>query len=54
MNTAGAGVASRRVSTNQSYLLNKITADGSETHYEYRGSSPRAHGMRVPGRIGMW
>ncbi len=42
VNTAGAGVASQRVSTNQSYLLNKITADGSETHYEYRGDSSRA------------
>ena len=41
VNTAGAGVASQRVSTNQSYLLNKITANGSETHYEYRAGSLR-------------
>ena len=41
VNTSGAGVASQRVSTNQSYLLNKITADGSETHYEYRAGSLR-------------
>ena len=41
VNTSGAGVASQRVSTNQSYLLNKITADGSETHYEYRACSLR-------------
>lgn len=41
VNTSGAGVASQRVSTNQSYLLNKITADGSETHYKYRAGSLR-------------
>ena len=41
VNTSGAGVASQRVSTNQSYLLNKITADGKETHYEYRAGSLR-------------
>ena len=41
VNTSGAGVASQRVSTNQSYLLNKITADGSETCYEYRACSLR-------------
>ena len=41
VNTSGAGVASQRVSTNQSYLLNKITADESETHYEYRAGSLR-------------
>ena len=39
VNTSGAGVASQRVSTNQSYLLNKITADGNErvkgTDYGY-------------------
>ncbi|MDE6635597.1 MAG: hypothetical protein K2K09_03200, partial [Lachnospiraceae bacterium] len=39
VNTAGEGVESQRVYTNQSYLLNKITADGSETHYEYRACS---------------
>ena len=27
VNTSGAGVASQRVSTNQSYLLTKVTAD---------------------------
>ena len=41
VSTSGAGVASHRISTNQSYLLNKITADGSETHYEYRACSLR-------------
>ena len=41
VNTSGAGIASQRVSTNQSYLLNKITVDGSETHYEYRAGSLR-------------
>ena len=41
VNTSGAGVASQRVSTNQSYLLNKITEEGSETHYEYRACSLR-------------
>ena len=39
VNTSGAGVASQRVSTNQSYLLTKVTADGSEQHYEYRACS---------------
>lgn len=41
VNTSGAGVASQRVSTNQSYLLTKVTADGSEQHYEYRACSLR-------------
>ena len=47
VNTSGAGVASQRVSTNQSYLLNKITADGNETHYEYRAGS--LHGTKDAG-----
>lgn len=34
-------MASQRVSTNQSDLLNKITADGSETCYEYRAGALR-------------
>lgn len=41
VNTSGAGVASQRVSTNQSYLLTKVAADGSENHYEYRACSLR-------------
>ena len=41
VNTAGAGVASQRVSTNQSYLLTKVAEGGSETHYEYRACSLR-------------
>ena len=41
MNTSGAGIASQRVSTNQSYLLTKCKANGSETHYEYRACSLR-------------
>ena len=41
VNTCGAGVASQRVSTNQSYLLTKVAADGGETHYEYRACSMR-------------
>ncbi|MCM1440225.1 MAG: RHS repeat-associated core domain-containing protein, partial [Roseburia sp.] len=41
VNTSGAGVASQRVSTNESYLLESITAEGSETHYEYRAGSLR-------------
>ena len=41
VNISGAGVASQRVSTNQSYLLNRITVDGSETRYEYRACSLR-------------
>ena len=36
MTTCGYGAASQRVSTNESYLLNKVTADGSTVHYEYR------------------
>ena len=36
MNTSGAGIASQRVSTNQSYLLTKCMANGRETYYEYR------------------
>ena len=30
----GAGIASQQFSTNQSYLLTKCKANGSETHYE--------------------
>lgn len=41
VNTAGAGAASHRVSTDQSYLLEKTAADGSETCYEYRACSLR-------------
>ena len=41
MNTSGAGIASQRVSTNQSYLLTKCKANGSETNYEYRACSLR-------------
>lgn len=41
VSTAGEGAASQRVSTNQSYLLTKITADGCEQYYEYRGCSLR-------------
>lgn len=41
VNTAGSGIASQRVSTNQSYLLKKIVADGTESHYEYRAGSLR-------------
>ncbi len=36
MTTCGYGAASQRVSTNENYLLNKVTADGSIQHYEYR------------------
>ena len=50
VNTSGAGVASQRVSTNQSYLLNKVTADGSETHYEYRACSLRGSKGAEKGR----
>ena len=50
VNTSGAGVASQRVSTNQSYLLNKITADGSEQHYEYRACSLRGQRDRGAGQ----
>lgn len=46
MTTCGYGAASQRVSTNESYLLNKVTEDGSIKHYEYRpkllrGEKPR-------------
>ncbi len=41
VNTSGAGVASQRVSTNQSYLLTKVSAEGCEQHYEYRACSLR-------------
>ncbi len=41
VNTAGAGIASQRVSTNESYLLKKTTWDGCEQHYEYRACSIR-------------
>ncbi|MCH5252901.1 MAG: hypothetical protein J1F22_07995 [Lachnospiraceae bacterium] len=40
-NTAGDGVASQRVSTNESYLLNKVSAEGGEQHYEYRACALR-------------
>lgn len=36
MTTCGYGAASQRVSTNENYLLNKVTSDGSIQHYEYR------------------
>ncbi len=36
MTTCGYGAASQRVSTNENYLLNKVTADGQIQHYEYR------------------
>lgn len=36
MTTCGYGAASQRVSTNENYLLDKVTADGSIEHYEYR------------------
>ncbi|MCM1225094.1 MAG: hypothetical protein NC548_62655, partial [Lachnospiraceae bacterium] len=36
MTTCGYGAASQRVSTNETYLLNKVTADGQIQHYEYR------------------
>ncbi len=36
MTTCGYGAASQRVSTNESYLLNKVTVDGSTVHYDYR------------------
>ncbi|MCH5266649.1 MAG: RHS repeat protein, partial [Lachnospiraceae bacterium] len=38
MSTSGYGIASQRVSTNENYLINKVTADGSIQHYEYRAS----------------
>ncbi len=38
MSTSGQGIASQRVSTNESYLLKKVTADGSAQHYEYRAN----------------
>ncbi|MBO5073527.1 MAG: hypothetical protein J6C32_11240, partial [Eubacterium sp.] len=41
VNTAGAGAASHRISTDQSYLLEKAAADGGETCYEYRACSLR-------------
>ena len=47
MNTSGAGIASQRVSTNQSYLLTKCKANGSETNYEYRACS--LHGTKDAG-----
>ncbi len=51
VNTAGAGVASQRVSTNQSYLLKKITAEGTESHYEYRACSLRGERESGTGQI---
>lgn len=36
MTTCGYGAASQRVSTNESYLLNKVTEGGQVQHYEYR------------------
>lgn len=41
MSTAGEGIASQRVSTNESYLLKKVTANGSIQHYEYRANVVR-------------
>ena len=46
MTTCGYGAASQRVSTNESYLLNKVTEGGQIQHYDYRpkllrGEKPR-------------
>ena len=41
VSTAGEGLASHRISTNQSYLLTKVLENGRETHYEYRACSLR-------------
>ena len=41
MSTAGYGIASQRAATNESYLLNKVTGEGSITHYEYRAYAAR-------------
>ena len=41
VNTAGAGIASQRVSTDQSFLLTQVTSFGNEHTYEYRACSLR-------------
>lgn len=51
VSTAGEGVASQRVSTNQSYLLNKVSADGGEQHYEYRACPLRGQNDTGAGKV---
>ncbi len=46
MTTCGYGAASQRVSTNESYLLNKVTEGGQVQHYEYRPKLLRGQKQR--------
>ncbi len=46
MTTCGYGAASQRVSTNESYLLNKVTEGGQVQHYEYRPKLIRGQKQR--------
>lgn len=41
VNAAGAGVASQRAATNETYLIKSIESGGSITHYEYRAGGIR-------------
>lgn len=41
VNAAGAGVASQRAATNETYLMESVESDGSIDHYEYRAGAVR-------------
>lgn len=47
VNTAGAGVASQRAATNETYLIKSVERDGSTENYEYRAGAVR--GIRDAG-----
>ena len=51
VSTAGEGVASQRISTNQSYLLTKVAGDGAESCYEYRACSLRGQKNDSAGQV---
>lgn len=51
VSTAGEGVASQRISTNQSYLLTKVAGDGAENCYEYRACPLRGQKNDSAGQV---
>ncbi len=50
VNAAGAGVASQRAATNETYLIKSIESGGSITHYEYRAGGIRGSRDAVAGQ----
>lgn len=52
MSTSGYGIASQRVSTNENYLLNKVTSEGEIQHYEYRANVIRGTREGTAGNTG--